>query len=54
MPNGNSIMLVNLVRLGMMDDAQRLADSLNGYLNVRKLLAIWNLKDMEKRDCMIF
>ena len=36
LPNGNSIMLINLVRLGMMDDAQRLADSLNGYLNVYK------------------
>ena len=36
LPNGNSIMLINLVRLGMMEDAQRLADSLNGYLNVYK------------------
>ena len=35
-PNGNSIMLINLIRLGMMDEAQKLSDSLNGYLNVYK------------------
>ena len=31
-PNGNAIMLINLVRLGMMDEAKKLSDSLNGYL----------------------
>ena len=35
-PNGNSIMLINLVRLGMMEQAQKLAKSLNGYLNIYK------------------
>ena len=35
-PNGNSIMLINLVRLGMMEQAKKLAKSLNGYLNVYK------------------
>ena len=35
-PNGNAIMLINFVRLGMMDDAKRLAGSLNGYLNIYK------------------
>ncbi len=35
-PNGNSIMLINLIRLGMMDEAKKLSDSLNGYLNVYK------------------
>ena len=35
-PNGNAIMLINLVRLGMMDDAKKLSDSLNGYLNIYK------------------
>ena len=35
-PNGNSIMLINLIRLGMMDEAQKLSGSLNGYLNVYK------------------
>ena len=29
-------MLINLVRLGMMDDAKKLSDSLNGYLNIYK------------------
>ena len=35
-PNGNAIMLINLVRLGMMDDAKKLSNSLNGYLNIYK------------------
>ena len=35
-PNGNAIMLINLVRLGMMQEAKKLSDSLNGYLNVYK------------------
>ena len=35
-PNGNSIMLINLVRLGMMDTAKKLSESLNGYLNIYK------------------
>ena len=35
-PNGNAIMLINLVRLGMMDEAKKLSISLNGYLNVYK------------------
>ncbi len=35
-PNGNAMMLINFVRLGMMDQAERLSGSLNGYLNVYK------------------
>ena len=35
-PNGNAIMLINLVRLGMMEEAKKLSDSLNGYLNIYK------------------
>ena len=35
-PNGNAIMLINLVRLGMMEEAKKLAKSLNGYLNIYK------------------
>ena len=35
-PNGNAIMLINLVRLGMMKEAQKLSESLNGYLNIYK------------------
>ena len=35
-PNGNAIMLINFVRLGMIDEAQKLSSSLNGYLNIYK------------------
>jgi len=35
-PNGNAVMLINLVRLGMMDEAEKLSGSLNGYLNIYK------------------
>ena len=35
-PNANSIMLINLVRLGMMNEAKKLSNSLNGYLNIYK------------------
>ena len=35
-PNGNAIMLINLTRLGLKNEAKQLANSLNGYLNVYK------------------
>ena len=35
-PNGNAIMLINLTRLGMIEEAKKLSDSLNGYLNIYK------------------
>ena len=35
-PNGNAIMLINFIRLGMMDEAKKLSNSLNGYLNIYK------------------
>ena len=35
-PNGNAIMLINLIRLGITDKAKELSVSLNGYLNVYK------------------
>ena len=35
-PNGNAIMLINLVKLGMMEEAKKLSNSLNGYLNIYK------------------
>ena len=35
-PNGNALMLINLVRLGMMNEAKDLFESLNGYLNIYK------------------
>ena len=37
-------MLINLIRLGMMDEAQKLSDSLNGYLNVYKNNMMTSLK----------
>ena len=35
-PNGNAIMLINLIRLGFTEEAKKIADSLNGYLNIYK------------------
>jgi uncharacterized protein len=35
-PNGNAIMLINLIRLGLTGETKKLADSLNGYLNIYK------------------
>ena len=35
-PNGNAIMLINLTRLGMIDKADKLSISLNGYFNIYK------------------
>ena len=35
-PNGNAIMLINLIRLGFNKEAKKLANSLNGYLNIYK------------------
>ena len=35
-PNGNAIMLINFVKLGMIEEATKLANSLNGYLNIYK------------------
>jgi uncharacterized protein YyaL (SSP411 family) len=35
-PNGNAIMLINLVKCGMMDEAKKLSVSLNGYMNIYK------------------
>jgi len=35
-PNGNAIMLINLIRLGFTEETKKLADSLNGYLNIYK------------------
>jgi uncharacterized protein YyaL (SSP411 family) len=35
-PNGNAIMLINLTRLGFIEESKKLANSLNGYLNIYK------------------
>ena len=35
-PNGNAVMLIKLIRLGLTEETKKLANSLNGYLNVYK------------------
>ena len=46
-PNGNAIMLINLVRLGMMGDAKKLSESLNGYLNIYKNHMMTSLRALD-------
>ena len=46
-PNGNSIMLLNFSRLGMKNEAKELSNSLNGYLNIYKLLMVSSLKSID-------
>ena len=57
-PNGNSIMLFNMVRLGKLDDAKILAQSLYGYLNIYNNYMTSSLKSLDYfsekslgRDC---
>jgi uncharacterized protein YyaL (SSP411 family) len=35
-PNGNALMLINFTRLGLIEEAEKLSLSLNGYLNIYK------------------
>ncbi len=46
-PNGNAIMLINLVRLGMTERSEKLAKSLNGYLNIYKNQMITALRALD-------
>ncbi len=46
-PNGNAIMLINFIRLGMIDEAKKLSNSLNGYLNVYKSNMMTSLKAID-------
>ena len=46
-PNGNAIMLINLIRLGMIDKAKKLSNSLNGYLNVYKNNMMTSLRALD-------
>ena len=46
-PNGNAIMLINFTRLGLLDEAKRLCDSLNGYLNIYKNHMMTSLKAID-------
>ena len=57
-PNGNSIMLLNMVRLGKLDEAKILAQSLYGYLNIYNNYMTSSLKSLDYfsekslgRDC---
>ena len=45
--NGNSIMLSNFSRLGMLEEAKELADSLNGYLNIYKNYMLSSLRAID-------
>ena len=46
-PNGNAIMLINLTRLRMMEEAKKLSISLNGYLNIYKSHMISSLRAID-------
>jgi uncharacterized protein YyaL (SSP411 family) len=50
-PNGNAVMLINFVRLGMMDKAKPLADSLHGYLNIYKNHMMTSLRALDYHNC---
>jgi uncharacterized protein len=46
-PNGNSIMLTNFTRLGLMKEAEELSNSLNGFLNLHKTFMVSSLKSID-------
>ncbi len=46
-PNGNAVMLINLIKLGMMNEAKKLSVSLNGYLNIYKNHMMTTLKALD-------
>ena len=46
-PNGNAIMLINFTRLGMMEEAKKLSESLNGYLNIYKNHMMTSLRALD-------
>ena len=45
--NGNSIMLINFTRLGCLEEAKKLALSLNGYLNIYKNHMVSSIKAID-------
>ena len=47
LPNANSIMLINFSRLGYIDKAKELSNSLNGYLNLYKSFMTSSLKALD-------
>ena len=46
-PNGNAIMLINFIRLGMMDMAEKLSAGLNSYLNIYKNHMMTSLRALD-------
>ena len=52
-PNGNAIMLINLIRLGMMSEAEKLSRSLNGYLNIYKSHMITAVRALDYYNSVI-
>ena len=46
-PNGNAIMLINLTRLGMIKEAKKLSESLNGYLNIYKNYMMTSIRALD-------
>ncbi len=46
-PNGNSIMLINFIRLGLKNESKILAESLNGYLNSYKTHMVSSIKSID-------
>ena len=46
-PNGNSIMLINFIRLGFKNESKILAESLNGYLNSYKTQMVSSIKAID-------
>ncbi len=52
-PNGNAIMLINFIRLGMMNDSKKLSNSLNGYLNVYKNHMMTSIRALDFYNCIM-
>ncbi len=46
-PNANSIMLINFSRLGFLNEAEEIANTLNGYLNIYKNFMTSSLKALD-------
>ena len=47
LPNGNSVMLLNFTKLGMLDEAKELSESLNKYLNNYRSFMASSLKAID-------
>ena len=52
-PNGNSIMLINFARLGYVNEAKELSQSLNGYLNIYKSFMLSSIKSIDYSNLIL-